>query len=799
MQKTIVSWGPAILALSVGFLVSGYVLRGAAPAIADAAVPAGGPQIVINNAPVSHGQRVSVSWSKIDADECHGLSWIDTSGLNEGTAVSAPIDACAASSGTVTIECTYASTGGVTGRTSRTFAIASSTCPSASPTPQDLSYVELKQSDGSGIFCNTGMGGSTAYITYTKPLDLSVIYGHQAVADSVANDNKCASVLPAAGFIASTVGCGFSGQIQVDVNQSGYLQGRHIGHVFTTVTTPSCIPTPIPTPSPTPSPTPIPTPSPTPTPSPSPSPSPAPTPSPLVCTPTYQTVNVGGAASFAAAGGGTYPGQGYYLWSAPGGSSSTGIYQTFSTQYGTSGVKEVAVTRNGQTAQCFVFVDPVPYPTPTPGALSCSPSYQSVVSGQMAHLTAAGGSGFYSWSAPGGYPSHGIYRNFDTQYFVSGPYDETRTITVTNNSQSADCSVHVIGQGYPTPTPYYGYLNISKTVRNVSAGSGEMESVSASPNDTVEFILRVSTGSSGTVNNVRVSDSLPYNMQYMSGTTTVDGVSYSDGIVSAGIYLGTFQPWRSATVRFQARLYGDSSFSSGSTTLTNIGYVSSDATSPVNDSASVIVNKGQNYIYGQNLSIQKLGRNITRGQADERTSVSASANDTLEFIIRVRSLSNAYVYNINVSDVLPGGLQYLSRTTSVNGSLVSDGITSGGINIGSLSPNQEAVVRFSAQVLSWAVPSNSSTTLVNTVQVRADSIPTLTADLPIVLGLVLGAATKVPTGTDGAVIVALLISGLVTYGYVRYTETPLFARRRAVATVNRFRSDPQRLNFRRFL
>lgn len=141
----------------------------------------------------------------------------------------------------------------------------------ATPAPNaTLSYVELRV-DGSGRFCALAVGGHEAYLTYTAPLDLSVIYGHYKVS---AETGKCVEI-PRANLVVKFPWCGVR-KVQVDVNQLGYLSGRHMGHVFADVESEETCPKPTPTPTPTPSPTPTPTPTPTPSPTPTPTPTPPP-------------------------------------------------------------------------------------------------------------------------------------------------------------------------------------------------------------------------------------------------------------------------------------------------------------------------------------------------------------------------------------------------------------------------------------------------------------------------------------------------------------------------------------------
>jgi hypothetical protein len=147
----------------------------------------------------------------------------------------------------------------------------------------------------------------------------------------------------------------------------------------------------------------------------------------LVCSPATQTVMTNFPANFSASGG-----NGNYSWSG-GGTPATGNGADFSSFFSTSGAKTVTVTDGNQTAQCGVNVIP---PAPTP--LSCQPQTQTVNVGDIAVFSATGGNGNYFWSSPG-VPSSGVGTNFSSAFSTSG----TKTVTVTDGTQTRQCSVNV--------------------------------------------------------------------------------------------------------------------------------------------------------------------------------------------------------------------------------------------------------------------------------------------------------------------------------------------------------------------
>lgn len=158
----------------------------------------------------------------------------------------------------------------------------------------------------------------------------------------------------------------------------------------------------------------------------------------FICAPPTQTVNLNQAASVSVVTSAPGP----FTWSAPGGSTSTGTGTSFSTSYATPGTKLISVTNGTLTATCEVIVPPPP-------SLVCQPPTQTVNINQTATVTASGGTGVYSWAAPGGSTPTGSGGTFSTSYPVAG----TNTITVTSGTETATCTVVVPPPSTPICTP----------------------------------------------------------------------------------------------------------------------------------------------------------------------------------------------------------------------------------------------------------------------------------------------------------------------------------------------------------
>ncbi len=412
------------------------------------------------------------------------------------------------------------------------------------------------------------------------------------------------------------------------------------------------------------------------------------------------------------------------------------------------------------------FPTPSPTPTPLPITASIYSNPSSICVGQPAYL---------SWTTNNATQAVinqlGAVNLYSGSQSVSPSQTMTYTLTATNNQGGyavASTTIFVTGYCYtptPTPTPTNLYLSISKTVRNISSNTNELESVNANNNDTVEFIIRVSTSSNQTATNVRISDSLPYGLNYVSGSTTVDNSYWNDGITNGGIDLGSFYPNRFVTIRFRATV-NQSYTNNSTTTLTNNATVTADNASTASDSASVVITSL--VVQNQSLSVQKFGKNVSRGETANTTSINASSNETIEFDIIVTTLTSGTATNVIVTDLLPAGLTYVSNSTSLNGNIIANGITGSGINIGSLSSNQQALIKLFATV--DTIPAGQSKTMINSSQVRSDNISTANSNqvnVNVNQGVVLG-ALNVKTGASSALYISLLAGLLSTAGFYWY-------------------------------
>ncbi len=140
-------------------------------------------------------------------------------------------------------------------------------------------------------------------------------------------------------------------------------------------------------------------------------------------------------------------------------------------------------------------------------------------------------------------------------------------------------------------------LTIDKTVKNVTAGTGYLETVSAQPSQTIEYKIVLTNTGNTTLTNVIVRDQLPEKVTYVPGTLTINGSvmggesEFFSSSSTGGKNIGSMVASETKTIIFRVTLSGQNDFPVGTTTLTNTGHVRSSEISNRSDTATVTVDK----------------------------------------------------------------------------------------------------------------------------------------------------------------------------------------------------------------
>jgi uncharacterized repeat protein (TIGR01451 family) len=288
-------------------------------------------------------------------------------------------------------------------------------------------------------------------------------------------------------------------------------------------------------------------------------------------------------------------------------------------------------------------------------------------------------------------------------------------------------------------------LRINKLVRNITNGTGFYDSVNAKAGDEIEFSIDLSSIGNKEANNVRVWDTLPSGLTYISGSTTINGSYFSDGIVSGGIYIGTINGGASKEVKFRTRV-GSISGTSGVITV-DFG--------------------NQNVQVSGNISVSKMGKNVTQNQAVWSYTVPAYYGDTLEISIQAINNSGNTVNNITIKEILPSNLSLVSGSMTVDNGSWSGDITNG-INLGTMTNGQTKTIKFRVTVVGGTGTYNVASGVLNNIAyANADNISQINDQASVVIngqsGEVLGASVVTGIGFTPFLFILMAISLIIAF------------------------------------
>ncbi|MDP2741405.1 MAG: hypothetical protein Q8O66_01800, partial [bacterium] len=127
---------------------------------------------------------------------------------------------------------------------------------------------------------------------------------------------------------------------------------------------------------------------------------------------------------------------------------------------------------------------------------------------------------------------------------------------------------------------------------------------------------------------------------------------------------------------------------------------------------------GSANITGNLTSVTKTARNLSSGNLNWSSSLSASPSDVLMFMITIKAIENQNINNVTVKDIFPANLIYKNQLI-VSGSNNYAGDIPSGINFGIIPAGQTVTITYQAQVASSQNFSYGTVTLNNSVSVNS--------------------------------------------------------------------------------
>ena len=233
----------------------------------------------------------------------------------------------------------------------------------------------------------------------------------------------------------------------------------------------------------------------------------------------------------------------------------------------------------------------------------------------------------------------------------------------------------------------------------------------ALPNEEIVYTLNYQNSGPGTATGVVIKDSFTdqnqHYLTFISATPTPD--SGSDTWI-----IDSLSPAQTGQITIRAKI--SSAIYLGSLEIKNRASIDSNETTlRYSNYASTFVS------VRPAINITKSIRNITTSSSFSQV-VKAEPGNKVEFLIEINSFANGKADNVKVWDELPDRLNYISGSTKIDDVSHIDGITEGGINIGSIAAGQKKNVRFQAELSSGSNFNPGTTILNNYGYAEADSI-----------------------------------------------------------------------------
>ena len=259
-------------------------------------------------------------------------------------------------------------------------------------------------------------------------------------------------------------------------------------------------------------------------------------------------------------------------------------------------------------------------------------------------------------------------------------------------------------------------IEITKEVKKLGTDTWS-ESVEAKSGDTVRYRIHFKNTGNTTLKNVIIRDILPTGLTYVKGTTEIyntahpKGVKLSDKIVTdSGINLGDYAAEAGAWIYFNATVDQGISDKCSNTILRNVvqangGHGTKEDTADVR-----VTGKTCSYNFTLDKKVQISGTDTWS------ETVAAKAGNTVRYRIAFKNTGNTTLNNVIIKDMLPKNITYVAGSTYLGSKKVADGVTTDGINIGSVEAGKTAYVYFNAKVSSTLSDNCEDSTLTNTVK-----------------------------------------------------------------------------------
>ncbi|MEH6932482.1 DUF7507 domain-containing protein [Bacillus sp. JJ783] len=186
--------------------------------------------------------------------------------------------------------------------------------------------------------------------------------------------------------------------------------------------------------------------------------------------------------------------------------------------------------------------------------------------------------------------------------------------------------------------------------------------------------------------NIVFTDVLPSGLTFIPSTLTVDGILQPDANPNTGVVLATLPPTEIYSIVFQVIVNSISPINPASNTAsTAYEFTVDPGNPPVSNTAS-----------SNTTLLQINNANIISTKTANLTF--ADVGDTITFTLNLPNTGNVAATDVTIIDILDSNLTFVPNSFTVNGQTIPNTNLSTGVNIGSISGGNAAIVTFQATV-----------------------------------------------------------------------------------------------------
>ncbi|MGL4450093.1 MAG: hypothetical protein ACRCTZ_02740 [Sarcina sp.] len=221
-------------------------------------------------------------------------------------------------------------------------------------------------------------------------------------------------------------------------------------------------------------------------------------------------------------------------------------------------------------------------------------------------------------------------------------------------------------------------LTLVKSVNKPYAVVGEIVNYQIVVKNTGDTVLGVDTA------HIEVFDILHESLKFVEGTVKIDGVLDPTANIINGVDIVSLAPGASKTITFDVKILSDKEDPITNQSKASFGYLFGDIIEygyALSNLVSVVPELAQ-------LDIKK----VANAQV-------VSLGDIIEYTITIANTGSVDAFNVDFTDKLPGSVQIIDGTFSINGKIVNSVDLAQSINIGTIKVGEVKTLKYSVRVV----------------------------------------------------------------------------------------------------